>query len=320
MTKNSSVSPKAEDIAYARYQVPDLKPMKPFLQDFGFEVSEGETDSGRPALFSHGLDDSPYLHVAEQGDKMFLGMAFHMQSEADLEALSTLEGASAIEDIPGVEGGARVRFTDPNGFEVDGVYGFSNRRAISQTTRRPFNTIDTRDRIGQAVELEPGRAQIHRFGHIVANVIDFRASETWYKERFGFITGHEIYQGEQTNILGAFFRCDLGERPSDHHTFFLVGMGKPGHGHAAFEVENWDSVMLGHDHMASKGYNPHWGIGKHKLGSQVFDYWLDPYDNVLEHFTDGDLFDSNEPPTLEPIEKLLGVQWGPVEPVSDVSL
>lgn len=320
MTNSNSRTPKAEDIAYARYQVPDLSLMRPFLEDFGFEITEGQSETGAPAIYSRGLDQSPYLHVCEEGEKKFLGMGFHMQSEADFEALSAMEGASPRHDVPGVPGAKRIRFTDPNGFEVDGLIGFAVGDEHALPENRPYNSISTRERVGEAIELNPGRVRIHRFGHLVANVVDFRVSEAWYKERFGFITGHDIYVKDEENILGAFLRCDLGAKPSDHHTFFLVGMGEARHGHAAFEVENWDAVMLGHDHMTAKGYNPHWGIGKHKLGSQVFDYWLDPFDNVLEHFTDGDVFDSSTPPTVEPIEKLLGVQWGPPKPTSNVPM
>lgn len=320
MTLVQSRNPKAEDIAYVRYQVPDLKAMRAFLIDFGFDVTEGVNVAGKRTLYSGGLDTSPYLHVSELGNKKFLGMGFHMQSLEDLEALAELEGASAICDIPNVEGARRVRFTDPNGFEVDGVFGFASPVRDDLPGGRAYNCIAQRDRIGRAVKLEGGPAKIFRFGHLVANVIDFRESEAWYKARFGFITGHEIYQEKEANVLGAFLRCDLGGRPTDHHTFFLVGMGRPGHGHAAFEVEDWDAVMLGHDFLRARGHRPHWGIGKHKLGSQVFDYWLDPFDNVLEHFTDGDLFDATEPATLEPVDELLGVQWGPAQPVSGVGM
>ena len=54
-----------------------------------------------------------------------------------------------------------------------------------------------------------------------------------------------------------------------------------------------------------------WGIGKHILGSQVFDYWKDPAGFTLEHFTDGDLFNEAWGSHKAPIEQLLGVQWGP---------
>lgn len=32
------------------------------------------------------------------------------------------------------------------------------------------------------------------------------------------------------------------------------------------------------------------------MGSQIFDYWKDPFGNELEHWTDGDLFTAADPP------------------------
>ena len=31
-----------------------------------------------------------------------------------------------------------------------------------------------------------------------------------------------------------------------------------------------------------------WGLGRHVLGSQVYDYWSDPWGRVHEHWADSD--------------------------------
>ena len=31
-----------------------------------------------------------------------------------------------------------------------------------------------------------------------------------------------------------------------------------------------------------------WGVGRHVLGSHIYDYWHDPYGHVHEHMSDGD--------------------------------
>ena len=96
----------------------------------------------------------------------------------------------------------------------------------------------------------------------------------------------------------------------DHHTLFLLQGPGSGLQHAAFEVHDWDDLMLGHDALEGGGYSHHWGVGKHILGSQVFDYWHDPFGNTMEHFTDGDLFDNTREPGLAAVQSLLAVQWG----------
>jgi len=164
------------------------------------------------------------------------------------------------------------------------------------------------------VRLQQQKSQVKRLGHCVLFVKNFRESETWYKERFGFLTSDEIYAGVKENTIGAFVRCDRGDKPVDHHTLAIMQAPDPnmtGMQHAAFEVHDWDDLMIGHHLLAKNGHKPQWGVGKHILGSQVFDYWYDPNGQVVEHFTDSDLFDASVPPNLSPVEALLGAQWGP---------
>ena len=79
-------------------------------------------------------------------------------------------------------------------------------------------------------------------------------------------------------------------------------------------IEDWDAVMVGHDHLARAGHTHHAGIGRHVLGSQVFDYWKDPFGNVLEHFTDGDLLNASHETGLADPGVALGTQWGKFAP------
>lgn len=92
---------------------------------------------------------------------------------------------------------------------------------------------------------------------------------------------------------------------------FLLGTGEPAFNHAAFEVADWDTLMVGHDRLKAGSYEHRWGVGKHLLGSQVFDYWKDPHGFTLEHFTDGDLLNESFGSHTQPIEQVLGVHWGP---------
>jgi hypothetical protein len=49
---------------------------------------------------------------------------------------------------------------------------------------------------------------------------------------------------------------------------------KPAHvHHTSFEVNDFDSQTIGHDWLRSKKWTNCWGVGRHILGSQIFDYW-----------------------------------------------
>ena len=134
----------------------------------------------------------------------------------------------------------------------------------------------------------------------------------WYAERLGLVTSDEIALDEST-VIGAFLRCDQGDRFVDHHTLFLLGAGTAGFNHAAFEVADLDDLMAGNTHLVQAGYTHQWGIGRHILGSQIYDYWLDPWGHMVEHWTDGDLFNNQNPPNTASIAELIGSQWGPTE-------
>jgi catechol 2,3-dioxygenase-like lactoylglutathione lyase family enzyme len=297
---------KVSDIAFVRFGAPDLDVMERFTQAFGLVTSE-RSDS---ALYSRGSDPEPFVHVVECGDAGFRGVAFDAASADDLAAAARMEGASAIEDLDGPGGGQRVRFSDPDGFSVEIVHGRQPLAKLPARVAPPHNHGSEQHRFGEPLQFESGPAQVKRIGHSVLRVSDFRTSSDWYKSRFGFLTSDEVYAGDPDNLVTAFMRCDRGSEYVDHHTFLCAGIGEPGFEHAAFEVEDYDAVMLGHDHLSAADYDHHAGIGRHILGSQVFDYWRDPLGNVLEHFADGDLFNDTADTNLHDPTVALGTQWG----------
>jgi hypothetical protein len=65
--------------------------------------------------------------------------------------------------------------------------------------------------------------------------------------------------------------------------------------HVAFEVVDLDAVEMGQQVMMAKRYRHAWGVGRHLLGSQIFDYWRDPWGQKHERYADGDLFDAAQP-------------------------
>ena len=314
------------DILYVRFSVSDIRKQETFLTEFGFEVQKvdigkseikssddkSSDDKGNgDLLIARGTDPSTYVYIAEQGEDAFLGLGFEAESIEDLNRIAAIDSVPVeeISDLPG--GGLRARLTDPDGFTVDVVFGISHPDPLEVPARNSVNTGEVRPRVGERVVL-PANAQIvKRLGHCVINVTDFRTSEAWYKERIGFITSDEIFIGDESNTLGAFFRLNRGEQYVDHHTMFVVGAGQPEFNHAAFEVADWDTLMLGHARLTAGEYEHKWGVGKHLLGSQVFDYWKDPHSFTLEHFTDGDLFNVSFGSHKQPIETLMGVHWGP---------
>lgn len=300
---------RIEDIAHVRYAAPDLQAMREFLADFGMETFE---QAGR--LYGKGSDGRPFVHVTEPGEARFLALGLRAESLADLEALAAHEGVP-VEPLAEPGGGSVVRLIDPDGYRVEVVAGQAKAEPSQPFADQPFNTATAKPRLRQMVRLDPAPAHVRRIGHAVLKVSDFRISEKWYKDRFGFLTSDEV-EAAKGVPLGAFMRCDRGDKPADHHTLFLAQLpGKLDILHAAFEVANLDDLMLGHQHLKARKRKAAWGVGRHIMGSQVFDYWKDPFGNELEHWTDGDLFTAADPPQKLPMSALLAVQWGSPHPM-----
>lgn len=297
---------KVRDVAYIRFSTPDIDAMEKFGTDFGFTVTAREGDT----LYMRGTDPSPYCHVSTLGEPGFLGVAFEAASAEDLQKASELEGASAVESLVGPGGGHVVRFSDPDGIPVEIVHGRELLPKIDAPAALPYNTGGVVQRLGQAQRVPSGPSKVKRIGHAVLKTKDYRISEAWYKSRFGFLTSDEIYLGEKDNVITAFLRCDRGQEHVDHHTLLCIGLGEVGFDHAAFEVEDFDALMAGHDALKAAGYTHVAGIGRHILGAHVFDYWKDPWGNTLEHFTDGDLFNADHPMGVHDPGVALGTQWG----------
>lgn len=296
---------RIEDIAHVGFTAPDLDAMAAYLVDFGMVSAAADADT----LYMRGTGSVPFVHRTRKGAPGFAALGLRAESLADLETLAAAEGV-AVEDFDGPGGGKVVRLTDPDGYAVEVVAGQAPAPALPLAEGAPVNTALAKPRLRAVKRSGAAPATVVRLGHCVLGVSDFRASEAWYKARFGFITSDEIAAAPGFSI-GAFMRCDRGDTPTDHHTLFLLqGPGGVGFNHAAFEVVDLDDLMHGHDHLKAKGRDPDWGIGRHILGSQIFDYWRDPWGHVLEHWTDGDLFTAADGSNISDLPTLIGVQWG----------
>jgi catechol 2,3-dioxygenase-like lactoylglutathione lyase family enzyme len=301
---------RIQDIAYVRFSAPDLEKMRAFLVCFGLHPKL-EPDG---VLYARGAGIAPFLHATEKGEAAFRALGLRAESVDDLEKLAAAEHAR-VEHLAAPGGGYCIRLKDPSGHAIEVVAGQLRAEPLARAPEPPHNTFETHPRERKPLRVGEGPSTVARLGHAVLEVADFRAAEAWYKERFGFITSDEIQPSPGTAI-GAFLRCDRGDELTDHHTLFLLqGPRGPRFNHAAFEVSHFDDLMRGHEHLKRSGYTPAWGVGRHLLGSQVFDYWQDPWGHELEHWTDGDLFTAADGSNTASLADLLAVQWGQQHPM-----
>lgn len=303
---------KVRDVAYGRLRVPDLDAQEEFLTNFGM-IKVART---KKALYMRGTGRSHHLHVSEQGEPGLIGFAFYAKSEEDLERIARAEGASPVEEIDEPGGGKRVRLTEPNGFQIEVVYGIATVDAI-QPKRPPINWREEPvQRAGDLFRLPVAPSHVKRMGHAVLNAPDVVKTVKWFRDNLGLIQSDDVYAGSADNIVGSFNRVDCGDEYVDHHVFFCARREPAGLNHFSYEVEDIDDVFLGHEHLRNLGkYEHFWGIGRHLLGSQVYDYWRDPWGHVHEHWTDSDRLNAQSGSFVHPAEKAFVSQWGPPSPM-----
>ncbi|HTW88141.1 MAG TPA: VOC family protein [Candidatus Binataceae bacterium] len=304
---------KVTDFVFGRLQAPDLDREEEFLSDFGMVRAERTKN----ALYMRGTGPSPYLHVTELGpEPRYLGAAFSAGSEEDLRKIAGLEEAvSGVEALDAPGGGKRVRIRDPRGHIVEIVHGIQPADPLP-VRRVELNDGSIRRRLGERFRQKHGPSQVKRIGHVVLVGPNVPGVVKWYRERLGLLASDDIYEGENpANLTASFSRLDRGDEYVDHHVLFIARAEKPGLNHFSFEVEDWDDLMFGHEYLEAKQYEHVWGIGRHGPGSQVYDYWKDPWGRIHEHWTDTDLLNArNEVVLTERSMIRAGSPWGPNPP------
>ena len=302
---------KVTDIAYGRLRAPDLDAMEEFLTHFGMVRAERTPT----ALYMRGTGPARHLHVTEKGAPGFIGLAWYAADEDDLRRLAKLPGASAVELVDEPGGGKRVRLKEPNGYQIEVLAGVAPLAPIS-VTRQAVNTgAEMLKRKGELYRRRTGPSQVMRIGHGVMCTPRLEETVRWFRETLGLIASDDLYVGSKDNLIGAFSRCDRGDEYVDHHAFFCLKHGSTGLNHLSFEVQDLDDVFAGHHYLKHLGKYEHmWGIGRHLLGSNVYDYWADPWGRIHEHWSDSDRLNAQSGSTLMPADQGLVSQWGEPPP------
>lgn len=310
---------RVADIAWGRIRSPDLDKQEEFLSRFGM-IRSARTDN---ALYMRGTGSSHHIHVTELGDPGFVSLAFRAHNEDDLHKLAAeADDASAVEDIDEPGGGKRVRLTEPNGYTIEVVHGVEEVDEIPiQRHAYNFGNIDKYKRAGELWRVDKGPARVMRIGHGVLGTTKLDESTAWVRKHIGLIASDEVFvEGDKDKVIASFNRIDAGEKYVDHHVFLYVGNEKAGLNHISFEVPDFDDVMMGHEHLRDTGdYDHVWGIGRHVLGSQIYDYWKDPWGRVHEHWADSDTLNNAYGTRYVPAEEGLNSQWGEPAPMEFIN-
>ncbi|CAN8103215.1 unnamed protein product [Discula destructiva] len=304
MANNGTSPPKIQlsriSHVYYRYKPEDIDAARTFMKDFGF--FEAKSEGNR--TYYRGYGNEPFVLCVEASDKTeFGGAAFAVDSLEELERASKILAKEAkatdVYDLMNVPGGGKaVTFYEPvDGFPFHLIWGQQQVEPLSLGLPEPKLNLPTKQNRGvnetQRFKKQP--APVHKLGHFGLCVTDYAKEYAFFSTRFN-LHPSELIHNDAGEDVTVFFRLDKGPEKVDHHCFFFFeGPRAPHVHHSSFETFDFNAQVLGHDWLRHQGYENCWGVGRHIMGSQIFDYWFDPSRFVLEHYVDGDLLDASYP-------------------------
>ncbi len=271
------VADMAAGIRY--YEDWGLEPVERSERGALFKTLAGQTISLRP------IDDAS-LPPAPDGDRSTVRhTVWGVETADDLEAIGA-ELSTDREVTRAADG--TLSAVDESGFSI----GFAISQPADVGVEPPaVNLNENSQRLNAVVEAIP-RAQPLRLGHVVYYIAHDGADRavSFYLDRLGFRLS------DSTIGRGDFMRC-AGSR--DHHNLFLLRRdGSPAFNHAAFEVRNFDEIMMGGACMKAHGWQPDTTPGRHILGSNLYWYFRNPSGGNTEYFADMDCMDDDWEPRI----------------------
>ncbi|TDO33973.1 catechol 2,3-dioxygenase-like lactoylglutathione lyase family enzyme [Kribbella sp. VKM Ac-2527] len=300
---------KVEDLAWLEFEKPNLVRAETFARAFGFAVA-ARTASELQLRGSYA--GSPCVIIRRGPRSRFAGAAFRAADAKDVMRLANATGAR-VERLPESLGGTVVDLRDPSGARVRVV---SDTHPLPELPAQQPHTFNFGSEVNRTNATQrPPRipVTVQRLGHVVLQTTRYRQALDWYLDHLGLIVSDFLYYEGQRDRgpVMSFIRCDRGSVAADHHTLAMTLGPRNRYVHSAYQVSDLDSLAAGGEYLRDRGYHRSWGIGRHIQGSQIFDYWRDPDGFLVEHFTDGDLFDNTLEPGWAPMTASGLAQWGP---------
>jgi catechol 2,3-dioxygenase len=145
-------------------------------------------------------------------------------------------------------GGVSISVVDPDGRIFEVVHGDELHNDSHEASDKPI-----------------------RLAHAVLNSHDVASTRRFMETVFDFSLS------DRTRIM-AFMRCN-----NDHHSIALGDTDNDALNHIAFLMTDVDSVMRGGGRMRDAGFGIEWGPGRHGPGHNAFNYFVGPFDVVIEY-------------------------------------
>ena len=282
--------------------VPDLEEAKKFLLAFGLRVQDAEN-----TLLVRASDSEHVWLKVIPGEKksfQFLSMGCY---DRDFDQI-----ASQIREAGGVEARQHAAGT-PDGFWFYDPDGTLVQLRVAPKTMIDEKAVLPSGTVPAGIQGAPFRNQAPkvaptRLAHMLLFTPDVRRACEFYNRGMGLKISDS--SGEMVAFNYARYGCD-------HHLIAFVRSHGRGIQHSSWDLPSIEKLGLGQKQMRDAGYTNHWGLGRHVLGSNYFNYVQDPfgkwweYNCHIDYIPEGMAWDGGD---HDPEEALY--LWGPDFPVN----
>lgn len=239
-------------------QMPDLAAMQSFLQKFGLKPQSDDT--GALQVRANG-EEHIWARILPGPAKKMLFMSFNCFAQ-DFEAIRQQVTAAGADFIDPPAGGSDdgFWFADPDGIALQVKVGPN----LQPDAKRPLASLDVPPGVqGAAYRSNAPHVGPSRLAHIALFVSDINASLDFYMRTLG------VYLADRSADVIAF---TYGRHGCDHHLVAMVQSDAGGLHHCSWEVNDVEHLGLIGEQVRAGGHTNQWGVGRHVLGSNWFNY------------------------------------------------
>ena len=288
------------------YTVPDLGVAQKFYETFGLDVRrhDGQLDL---YTFGHPHCWASIFQGGERKQLQYVRYGIFAGDEPEFKKRIATKGLTAEPHALG--DGQGIWFRDPDGIAVQLVVG----PKVSPSAKTIPSTATP---VAPGQGAAPSRSKVaavhpRYLSHILRFTPDVPRMIAFCRDVLG------LRLSDHSGEIIAFIHTPHG---SDHHLVAFAKSHAPGLHHSSWDVGSVDEVGAGAERMREAGWGQGWGVGRHVLGSNYFNYVQDPWGSFCEYSCDIDFVPAelDWPAADHPPADSLYV-WGPPVPADFVT-
>lgn len=250
--------------------VPDLEEAERFARAFGLRVERGEQELRLRTVGSDHVWGRIFQSPGPGKRLEYLSLGCYAPDLDGLRA-QVEEAGGTIRSAPERGSSEGFWFTDPDGNVIQIM---SCGKSMPDSKAPLFD-----ENIAAGVRGAPPRSAAPsvspiRLAHIVLFTPSVSRATDFYQRAVGVVVA------DRSRDLIAF---TYGRHGSDHHMLAFLRSDRRGLHHTSWDVGGIGAVGLGAERLRGAGYRHQWGLGRHVLGSNYFNYIRDAYGSWWEH-------------------------------------